>query len=205
MFHDAIHSRGREKMMKRKGMSCHTLPTSMISGVICYWSPSGLLNLLSKVNLVFLVDLPFPHIYLQLLLLSIWRRSHTCRSGVQLLKCAMHTKWRSQTCRSGIWFFSFMQCTLIGSTKWVDSNCLHSKLDSIDKWLLHYEIGLPNPTVAEERNLIVVSISCVHYHCFSLFGISGFSVAVLLHSFFMFYSCRIWQFAYIKFFVWLRI
>lgn len=60
MFHDAIHSRGREKMMKRKGMSCHTLPTSMISGVICYWSPPGLLNLLSEVNLVFLVDLPFP-------------------------------------------------------------------------------------------------------------------------------------------------
>lgn len=68
----------------------------------------------------------------------------------------MHTKWRSQTCRSGIWFFSFMQCTPIRSTKWVDNNCLHSKLDSIDKWLLHYEIGLPNLSVAEERNLIVL-------------------------------------------------
>lgn len=116
LFHDVIHSRGREKMMKRKGMSCHTLPTSMISGVICYWSPPGLLNLLSKVN-----HLPcgpaFSCIYLQLLLRSIWRRSHTCRSG--------------------IWFFSLMQCTLIGSTKWVVNNCLHSKLDSIDKWLLH--------------------------------------------------------------------
>jgi hypothetical protein len=50
----------------------------------------------------------------------------------------------------------------------------------------------------------VVSISCVHHHR-SLFGISSFFVAVLLHSFLMFYSCTIWQFTYIKFFMWLRI
>jgi hypothetical protein len=200
-------------MMKRKGMSCHTLPTSMISGVIRYWSPPGLFYLLSKVNLVFLVDLPFPCIYLQLLL-SIWRRSHTCRSGVQLLLSVQCTQ--SEDLKPAGLEYDFSH---LCNAHWLDPQngltitvCIQSltaltngsytkklvyqisQLQKRETWLCSYLEDEP-----------VVSISCVHYHCSSLFGISGFFVAVLLHSFFMFYSCRIWWFAYIKFFVWLRI
>jgi hypothetical protein len=77
--------------MKRKGMSCQTLPTSMISGVICYWSPPGLLNLLSKVNLVFLVDLAFPCIYLKWSSV-IWSHEHHFPSQ-RLVRNILHIKF----------------------------------------------------------------------------------------------------------------
>lgn len=206
-----IHEEGK-KWWREKGMSCHTLPTSMISAVICYWSPPGLLNLLSKVNLVFLVDLPFPAYICSSFFLA--SEGDLIPAGLEYNCSSVQRTQSKDLIPAGLEYDFSHLCNAHwldpqnGLTITVRIQSLTALTDGSYTMKLVYQISQLQQhktwlcSYLEDEH--VVSISCVHHHR-SLFGISSFFVAVLLHSFFMFYSCTIWQFAYIKFFMWLQI